>query len=697
MGQKAQRAGDFKLWGRDGSCRRPFPTVRKKRNCFILWRVSVVNLQERPETAPRPKTRTVVLVGHPNVGKSAVFSQLTGRFATISNFPGTTVDIFRGAASHGDREYQVIDTPGVNSLAARSEDERVTLGVLRDERPDLIVQVADGKNIRRSLMLTAQLARLDIPLVLNLNMKDEREERGIRLDLAKLSRKLGVPVVETVAISGEGIQQLRESLDSEALASTDGQPHALWAEDIIGEVLRDGPAVRPGAANPHALLTALMTLGVVLHVQNYLGGLGMPTLFDTLQSLASRWIAYEPLAEALAVTLGFLAPVLGPALLALKIDPVFRLRLGIWARRPLSGFLILALTLSLMYQLVGKLGAQSLVEALEGGVFGTYFNPFLQTLVPLGFFYDLLVGEYGLVSVGLTYGVAIVLPVVFTFFVGFSFLEDSGYLPRVSLLSDRLFRPMGLNGKAFLPMVLGLGCVTMATMTTRILDSKKERVIATILLALGVPCSAQLGVILGITAGVSPWATALVFGTVFLQLFFTGFALSRMIPGDATPFILEVPPIRYPVWENIFKKTFLRVKWFLKEALPLFILGSFVLFALEKLNLLGGLIAAVEPVVVGLLDLPRETATAFFIGFLRRDYGAAGLFDLARHGQLSSVQVVVSLTVMMLFVPCIANLFVIIRERRFLPAAAIFLFITVYAVAVGTALNFVLRFLNVSF
>jgi ferrous iron transport protein B len=653
---------------------------------------------EKKKRAALQHAKKVVLVGHPNVGKSAVFSHLTGHLVTISNYPGTTVDIFRGFIEIEGQQYEVIDTPGVNSLFAQSEDERVTLEVLQREKPDLIIQVADGKNIRRALLLTDQLAKLEIPLILNLNMKDERDERGIKIDSVALCKRLGIPVIDSVATRGDGISDLRDSLGSTRLAYPCGRKPIEWVDEVLGEVHSTGyVASRWSSHRTQAFLLA-SAFGSILHLSNYFAAaFGWRSLESVITAWGSGIGLSDSMVTLLSVTGAYLLPVLLPVLWAMKMDPVFRERFGVWSRRLRTGIPIMAVTLSLVYQLVGNIGAQVLVEILEGSLFGGYLNPFLAGLIPAGFFHDLLMGKYGIISVGLTYGLAIVLPVVSTFFVAFSFLEDSGYLPRLSVLSDRLFRPMGLNGKAFLPMVLGLGCVTMATMTTRILSSKRERIIATFLLALGVPCSAQLGVLMGITAGVSGWAVLFVFGTVVLQLFLTGIVLSRMMPGTSSAFILSVPPIRFPILRNILTKTFLRVKWFLKEALPLFVLGSFLLFALDKLSLLEAMIDAVEPIIVGLLNLPREVATIFLLGFLRRDYGAAGLYEMSRQGQLDSIQIVVSLTVMVLFVPCIANLFVMIKERGLAVASLIFIFITVYAVLVGSVVNQVLSALGITF
>jgi ferrous iron transport protein B len=642
--------------------------------------------------------RKIALVGYPNVGKSAAFAQLTSLYVTVSNYPGTTVDIFRGQTEIGEEIYEIVDTPGIYGLQAESEDERVALEILEREKPDLIVQVGDGKNLRRTLILTAQLSQLQTPLVLLLNMADECRRQGIQIDRNRLSEKLGIPVFETVATTGEGFSALRGALDSQARCDLNGHVPSEWARDILADVQSQGAGKRNWARWRTWGWAAATVAGAVVHLHNYVAGYwGMASAASLLSSLlatADPGGAEGYFAQSFTILGAYLLPVLLPFLLAVRLDEGFSAAFGVSARRFPTGLPILVVSLSLVYQLVGVLGAQVLVDLLEDELFGAVLVPAVQAVLPAGFFFDLLVGEYGLLSVGISYAVAIVLPVIVSFFIAFSFLEDSGYLPRLAVLSDRIFRSMGLNGKAFLPMVLGLGCVTMATMTTRILNSRKERLIATVLLALGVPCSAQLGVILGIVAGISPLAVLLVFGTISLQIVLVGLAMSRLFPGRRSDFMLEVPPIRFPMWRNILKKTLLRVSWFLKEAVPLFILGTLVLFLLDRLRLLGSLVSALEPAVTRLLDLPANIATVFLMGFLRRDYGAAGMFDMAREGLLTTPQIVVGVTVLTLFVPCIANFFVIIREQGLRNALIIVVFITFYAVLVGTLLNFVIRSLE---
>ncbi len=309
-----------------------------------------------------------------------------------------------------------------------------------------------------------------------------------------------------------------------------------------------------------------------------------------------------------------------------------------------------------------------------------------------------IVGRYGLVSMGLSYAVAIVLPIVTTFFIAFSILEDSGYLPRLAVMVNQIFKRMGLNGKAVLPMVLGLGCDTMATMTARIMETRKERVIVTLLLALAVPCSAQLAVILAMTASL-PLAAILWFsGTLLAVIFLIGWLAARVIPGRGSDFMLELPPLRIPQASNVLVKTLARIEWYLREAMPLFLLGTLVLWTLDRFHGLAFLERAAAPVVVGVLQLPREAAPAFILGFLRRDYAAAGLFQhyqeaMAAHAMTRTMQieVVVALVTITLFIPCIANFFIILKERGWRTGLAMMGFILPFSVGVGGLVNVLMR------
>jgi ferrous iron transport protein B len=353
-----------------------------------------------------------------------------------------------------------------------------------------------------------------------------------------------------------------------------------------------------------------------------------------------------------------------------------------------------------MYKFVGDFGAGMGVDFMQRVVFGKWINPAatrtVEYLLPWKLFQDFLIGPYGLVTMGLTYAIAIVLPIVGTFFFAFGLLEDSGYLPRLAVMVNHFFRAMGLNGKAILPMVLGLGCDTMATLTARVLETKKERILVTLLLALGVPCSAQIGVMVGMFAKLSLQAFFLWGFVIVGSMILVGILASKLIPGGKADFILEIPPLRIPTFSNILVKTLARLEWFLKEAVPLFLLGTFFLFACDRLGLLKGIQNLAEPIVVRFLGLPAQTTEAFLLGFLRRDYGAAGLFVVAKAGRLDPIQIVVSLVTMTLFVPCLANFFMIIKERGVGQALAMAGFIFPFAFLVGGVLNYLLHALGIA-
>jgi ferrous iron transport protein B len=607
--------------------------------------------EEIGQPAARP-IRRVILLGNPNVGKSALFNALTGLRATVSNYPGTTVEVYRGRLLGGSGA-EVVDSPGLNSLLPLSEDEQVTWDLVRSVRGEpgsVVVQVADAKNLRRALLLTLQLGQLAVPTVLVLNMHDEAEARGIRLDLRGLESALGVPVRATVATRGVGMDAL-----AEALRAARAPKHHLPIPD---ELAAPSLALLEGTSEPPSEPPAFYAL---YH----------EALLAHADALAQRHSTQGERPGA----------------------RVSR-RIGRLAIHPVWGWPVLGLVLFGLYELVGVFGAGTLVDLMEEGLFHGYLNPWAVSAfshVPWAFARDLFVGEYGLLTMGLSYGLAIVLPIVVTFFAAFAVLEDSGYLPRLAVMSDRVFRLMGLNGKAVLPMVLGLGCDTMATLTTRILPTRKERVLATLLLALGVPCSAQLGVILAMLAVVPPAAAAVWAASVACVMIAVGWLAARVLPGERGDFVVELPPMRLPALSNVASKTAARVEWYLKEALPLFLVGTLVLFALDRLGLLGSVIRAGEPIVAGVLGLPAEASAAFLIGFLRRDFAATRLFDMSRGGALDTVQLVVAMVTITLFIPCIANVFMIAKERGWRTAAAMAGFIFPLAFATGGVVRVLMR------
>ncbi len=639
----------------------------------------------------------VILVGNPNVGKSVIFNYLTGKYATVSNYPGTTVEIATGTLFSKGEKFQVVDTPGINSLLPMSEDEKVTRDILLAEKAILVVQVIDAKNLRRGLLISVQLLEMGLPFVAVLNMWDEARSRGIDIQVASLSERLGIPFLKTVATRRKGLEKIKENLHSPSCPSI-SIPYPKPIEEAIAQVVPLLPEA-PLSRRSLALMLLAGDESLMAWLEENVSEEKIREIERIRQATQARFadpLGYMINQARLRMVDELLSSVMKQRGLASKgLAPL----LGNLALHPFWGIPILLFVLFLTYEFVGVFGAQICVGFLEETLFQRWLLPPLahgiRRLVPLAFVQEFLVGPYGVFTMALTYDIAIVLTIVGCFFLIFGFMEDSGYLPRLAVVTNRIFKRVGLNGKAVLPMVLGLGCDTMATITTRILETEKDRIIVTLLLALGVPCSAQLGVILGMFSGlpifyVSTWAMVIV-----LLLILVGYLAARVIPGESSDFILEIPPLRVPQASNLLVKTLARIEWYLKEAVPLFILGTLVLFLMDRTHLLTLLESLLSPLMTQFLGLPTKATEAFIVGFLRRDYGAAGLYAMAREGGLSPHQILVSLVTITLFVPCIANFFVMIKERGIVNSLWMVAVIFPIAFGVGGMLHFLLTLLGI--
>jgi ferrous iron transport protein B len=629
----------------------------------------------------------IALVGHQNVGKSVIFHHLTGVYVTVANYPGTTVEVARGKAR--DTGATVVDTPGIVTLPPQTADEWTTARVLFREKLRSLIQVGDAKNLGRTLLLTAPLAELGVPMVLVLNMMDEAKSRGLDLDVRQLEARMGLPVVPAVAIRGEGIPHLAEHLQSPRAPG-----FRLKYSDAVETAAAEVAALLPedGIA-PRGLALAWLTCDP--SAEEWFRAELPKELVESLEAIreTAQMAEVEPLSTVVQAARLDFAESTARAVRA-ETEGQSRLwgvRLGHLAGHPVWGIPLLLAVLYAVYWFVGQFGASTLVGLMEEDLFGGVLNPWVTEQVrrwsPVPFVTDLLVGEYGLWTVGMTYALALIFPIVTTFFFTFGILEDSGYLSRLVVLSNRLFRTLGLNGKAVLPMVLGLGCVTMATLTTRILESRRERLMVTFLLALAVPCSAQLGVVMGMLGRVSLAATVIWAGFVGLVLLLVGWLAARVLPGERTPLLIALAPLRVPVLGNVLTKTFARLEWYLKEVVPLFLFGTFLLFALDRLGALPWLVEAGKPLVRDWLGLPAEASAAFLMGFLRRDFGATGLFALESANLLSPRQAVVGMVTITLFIPCIASIMIIVKEHGRRTALSMLALIFPLAFLVGGLLN----------
>ena len=635
--------------------------------------------------------RRVALVGNPNVGKSVLFNALTGAYVTVSNYPGTSVEVSRGTATLEGEAWQVIDTPGMYSIHTITEEERVAREILLNETPDVVLHVLDARNLERMLAMTVQLIEAELPVILVVNIMDEAERMGLKIDLELLQQRLGIPVIGAATGRNRGIDEIRSAIAGYGRQQHTRRhfPYSRLLEHDINEIV----AMMSGEYILSRRSLAMLLLQQdeeIISIVRHREGEGYAVLAELAReisfkrrgsfhlnlSLERNEIAKELLQDV------FVAPD--------KRVVTWSERLSTWSVRPLTGVPLLLVVLYFgLYQFVGVFGAGTLVDLLEGKVFEELFNPWIigvvNNLIPWQIVQELFVGEYGIITLGFRYAVGIILPIVATFFIFFSFLEDTGYFPRLALLVDRVFKHFGMSGRAVIPMVLGFGCDTMATMVTRTLETVRERVIATVLLALAIPCSAQLGVIIALLSQ-APGALAVWAFCLLLLFMLVGLLAARLLPGEAPMFYMELPPMRLPQFSNVLTKTYTRMQWYFLEILPLFILASILLWLGKVTGFFEKAINAMTPVMAA-IGLPKEAAVAFIFGFFRRDYGAAGLYDLQTKGLMDARQLTVAAVTLTLFIPCVAQFLVMKKERGWKVAGGIGLFVSLLAFGSGYLLN----------
>ena len=573
--------------------------------------------------------RTILLMGNPNVGKSAFFSRLTGVHVITSNYPGTTVEFTKGHTLIGDEKCEVIDVPGTYTLEPTCRAEEVACEMLKKatgeavREGDIIVNIVDATNLERNLYLTLELMEQAVPVIVALNMWDETKHQGIHIDVEKLSKWLGVPVVPTVAVTGEGFAGLMVEIHK---ARTPRVRHHTRKErwEDIGRVVNEVQRIE--------------------HRHH--------TVWERIQDLTIHHRTGLPIAFLVAYLAFKVIRFIGEGLIGYVFDPLFE-----------NFYTPLMMKLSML------LGSQ-------------------------GFWHDVLVGKlinggidyfqsFGVLTTGLYIPIAAVLPYVLSFYLVLSFLEDSGYLPRLAVLMDNLLHRIGLHGFAIVPTLLAFGCNVPGILGTRILESKRERFIASTLISIGVPCAALQAMIIGVLGKYGGGPVLAVYSTLFLTWLVLGFVLNRLLPGFSPELLLEIPPYRMPPLRILSRKLWWRVKAFLREELPIVIVGVFVVNILYVLGIFGFIANLTAPVISGMLGLPKEAVVAIIIGFLRKDVAVGMLTPLA----LTVNQLIIACVVLSMFFPCIATFIVLLKElgwKDMLKAAGI---MVLTALLVGSFLN----------
>lgn len=609
-----------------------------------------IGVELAQEELTRPK---IALVGNPNVGKSLFFNYMSGMYVDVSNYPGTTIEYTRGRFN----SYDVFDTPGVYGISSFSDEEGVTRDVALDA--DIILNIVDAVHLERDLFLTQQLIDMGKKVALMLNFADEVERAGLEIDTKLLSSYLGVPVFRTTATTKQGFDQIETAIEQARMGEQDGSLHhkvhnmlsitGSEAEAMLvlegDEVIAARHGVKPGTERENLYIERRNRVNLIINAI----------------------LTEKGVQKRVATTLGR------------------------WAVNTWTGIPMLFVALYLIYLFVGKFVAQDLVGFTEAKLGNELWEPWIKGIVtqyvsPQSWLGIILVGEFGVVTMTVTYLLFLLLPLVIAFYLSLAILEDSGYLPRLATFVDRSLNAIGLNGSAVIPLILGFGCVTMATITTRLLGSEREKRISTAILQFAIPCSAQLAVVAALLTGAGFQATLIYTATIFTIFVAIGTILHRVLPGQTTPLLIDLPPMRLPRFDNVVRKTAFRAYFFMKEATPWFFVGALGVGIMQVTGLLNVWQNILSPFTVSWLQLPREAATTFVMGMVRRDFGAAGLYQLP----LSPNQIVVSLVTITLFTPCIASLMVMVKERGVKEAALVWTGTWVVAFLVGGILSQIL-------
>ncbi|MBF0337631.1 MAG: ferrous iron transport protein B [Nitrospirae bacterium] len=643
--------------------------------------------QTRKKIAPGKK---IAIVGLPNTGKSQVFNNLTGKYTIVANYPHSTVEVQRVVCKVDELVYEFFDTPGIHSLYPNSEEELLVRDMLMTEHPDIIIQCIDANQLKQSLTLTSDLIELGIPMLISLNSIDETVKKGIYVDSKGLSRFIGVPVVESIAVDGIGTAELVQNI-----ARAKKGRHDLRYGDIIDNGIAEIEAMLPDAisyrrkiatlmlASDSAIeehLKALVDEDIVVRLKQDVEGVRQQfnlSVHRVINDKRNRWIDN----------------VVGSVIKKQHVLPrdisqiIARLSRNIY-----TGIPILIAIIVFMYFMVVDV-ANKVAEFMKDTIWMPIEGA-INAIVPPGIWHDFLLGEYGVLSLGVANAFLTILPILTMFFLVYGTLEDVGYMPNLSVLTRRVFEKVGMSGAAIMPIVLGFSCRTVATLTTRCLYTKKEKYIAIVLIGFALPCSSQMGlnvIVLG-KMGVKAFATA--FLALLMIEIIAGIILNRLIKEETSRgFIQELPLIRLPNPKDIIKKTYYRLYWFIEEAGPVFIGAALLLFAADKAGLLGVIKDLLAPVVKGFLGFPIKMVDVILLNVASRAVSAGLFIDLIETGQINYVQGVVAVVFTGMFIPCFANIGAMIKELGAKLAIYTVIGMSVSAVLIAGALNWVLLYI----
>lgn len=566
----------------------------------------------------------LLLTGNPNVGKSVVFSRLTGLEVISSNYPGTTVSYTRGSAALGGEHFSVIDVPGAYSLCPSNKAEEAARDMILESGKELLVHVLDSTNLERNLFFALELMGLGTPMIILLNKSDIAKRRGIGIDAAKLEAALKIKVIPFVATTGEGLTALNAGV---RLFRAGGLPR------------HDAPP--PSADEKWRFIGKLAAQCQTIAHKH-------PSLLEKLEDFTSRPSTGIPFALAAMIAVFLAVRTVGEALITHVLDPLFS-----------GAYIPLLEKASELFHLSG------LVKTLLVGA----------SMKPME--------DFGLLTTGLYIPLVSVMPYLVAFYLVLGFMEDIGYLPRLSVLLDSVMHKLGLHGYGAIPLMLGLGCKIPAILAVRVLESRRERVIATALTLAAAPCMPQSAMILSVLAPYPIKYTAAVFLALAATGAAAGLALNRVLKGEAPELFIEIPPYQLPSFPILWSKTWLRLKDFLVEAVPMILAGVLIINILNMTGVLAALTGIFKYPVTHFLGLPADTVSVMTLGFLRKDISIAMLLPFG----LLPGQLVAASVFLALYLPCLGAFMVTIRELGLKDALGVFALNFCAAVLLTAAIN----------
>jgi len=651
------------------------------------------------EPCIKHKMQRLAIVGNMSVGKSTLFSRMCTEKTSVIKIPGNSVSIISGKIR--GINAQAYDTHSIYSIFSSDEEERAARDILipLEENSDTwgIIVTADAKNMKRSIAIALQFAEYGLPMLLNINMIDEATSRGININTEELSEILGIDVCTTVARDGIGVRKVVSRISNMQIPDS-----LIEYPDWVMNYLEFANKLLPPSIISSRIIGLLLLAGdtgIEKHIEDKISS----DLLEQLKNIAEEYRQNEPLPIGIILTSLYnkRAENIVNSIQTIQkpLKRPFLNKLGDWCTKLSTGIPIALIVLYLMYLFIGTFGATFVVDTVNMKVFEGFLLPLTEKIVdpiPNKFFRDMLIDpEFGILPTGVFIALGLVLPVLFCFYIAFGFLEGSGYLPRLSILLDKLLQKMGLNGKGVIPLIMGFSCVTMAILTTRMLDSKKEKNIASFLLLLGMPCAPLLAVMFIILGKMHITASITVFGLIFLQILVAGFLANKILPGERTPLLMEIPPMRIPQFFQIIKLSAIKTYFFMKEAVPVFIIASLFVFLFERMGGLDILEKIAKPVVNGFMGLPEKSVQVFIKTIIRRESGATEIEHLSSN--YDNVQLVVNLLVMTFLSPCMNATIVLFKERGTRTAVVIIVTVMIYAIIIGSVVNHTCRFLGITF